>query len=250
MSNPNDRFPALSGLASRYQSSFDQKNTYLSGLWELTLAHDLSWRVAKFVPQKAVDSSQTFPSWSWASLPLCHGIEYEPEVQNLGGLKFVSSWSYDSSETISGDGIYKGSRIAGLRVRARLRPFWRQEASLCPWDSIVEQNVSGQRDRSSTNPLFNFWIVPELPVYSADTHTGFIVAYEARKQEIVGQLDYISSVYRVLQGSLAIFALELTETAILLVEMIQDSRLRRVGIARDYRTGFFDGVAMSDFELV
>ncbi|CAG9998526.1 unnamed protein product [Clonostachys byssicola] len=250
MSNPNDRFPALSGLASRYQSSFDQKNTYLSGLWELTLAHDLSWRVAKFVPQEVVDSSQTFPSWSWASLPLCHGIEYEAEVQTLGGLEFISSWSYDTSETVSDDDIYKGSRIAGLRVRARLRPFWHQDASLCPWDSIVEQNASGQRDRSSTNPLFNFWIVPELPMYSADAQTGFIVAYEARKQEIVGQLDYISSVYRVLQGSLTVYALELTKTAFLLVEMVQDSRLRRVGIARDYRTGFFDGVVMSDVELV
>ncbi|VUC37671.1 unnamed protein product [Clonostachys rosea] len=250
MSNPNDRFPALSGLASRYQSSCGQKNAYLSGLWELTLAHDLSWRVAKFVPRDEVDSSQTFPSWSWASLPLCHGIEYEAESQNPGGLEFVSSWSYDTSETDAIDDIYKGSRVAGLRVRARLRPFWHEEATLCPWDSILEQNANTQRDRSSMNPEFNFWIVPELPVYSTDPHTGLIVAYEARKKETVGQLDYISSVYRVLQGSLTIFALELTGRAFLLVEKIQDSRFRRVGIAQDYRSGFFDGVAVSDFQLV
>jgi hypothetical protein len=42
MSNMADRFPALSGLASRYQSSTPAPNAYLAGLWQSTLAHDLS----------------------------------------------------------------------------------------------------------------------------------------------------------------------------------------------------------------
>lgn len=59
-----DIFPALSGMAHMWRSTYQSK--YYAGLWEKTLIHDLLWYRERWLtghraPWRA-------PSWSWASL--------------------------------------------------------------------------------------------------------------------------------------------------------------------------------------
>ncbi|KAI3332710.1 heterokaryon incompatibility protein-domain-containing protein [Ustulina deusta] len=73
LTNPEDRFPALSGLAAKYQFG---GNKYLAGLWQQTIAEDLAWRVEVPVPHNRLgEQGQSIPSWSWASLPVCIPIK-------------------------------------------------------------------------------------------------------------------------------------------------------------------------------
>ncbi|KAI0905267.1 heterokaryon incompatibility protein-domain-containing protein [Ustulina deusta] len=83
LTNPEDRFPALSGLAAKYQFG---GNKYLAGLWQQTIAEDLVWRVEVPVPHNRLgEQGQSIPSWSWASLPL-HWIPV-PDGGTGGGPK-------------------------------------------------------------------------------------------------------------------------------------------------------------------
>lgn len=251
MTNELDRFPALSGLASRYQSSCQVSNSYLTGLWESTLAQDLSWRVLRAADSPTV---QRLPSWTWASLPLCTGIEYDMDNKGTARLEFLSSRAGDDAGVDENeDDVSRGPRVTQLRVRARLRPFWHDEAALCDWSSILAPDTPAETQRSKATqkrPLFSFEAAPEWPLFSVDRSSGMIVSYEARRQETLGQLDHVLTMKRVMAGSLRVVALQLTDTALLLVEEVDDGSLRRVGVASGYRSGFFDGVDVSEVELV
>lgn len=238
MTNISDRFAALSGLASRYQSSLALRDTYLAGLWKSTLAHDLSWQVLN---ASRLSPLRPLPSWTWASLPLCTGIECPMELSDNVEFELLDA-DLDSD---TGDAISQGSMVTRLRVRARLRPFWPDDAQQAPWSSII---VSNQAPTDTTTPAFTFEAAPEWSVFSTDSN-GLVVAYEARRQETVGRLDYIKSSSRVRNGSLRIYALQLTETTMLLLEKVENS-FQRVGMADGYRAGFFEGVAASEIDLV
>ncbi|KAJ8132042.1 hypothetical protein O1611_g1579 [Lasiodiplodia mahajangana] len=74
LSRKNDKLPALSGLAQIYRN--ETKYTYMAGLWEETLYHELCWyhdityntsaplRVGPFGAWKYYRA----PTWSWASI--------------------------------------------------------------------------------------------------------------------------------------------------------------------------------------
>jgi hypothetical protein len=238
MTNISDRFAALSGLASRYQSSLAVRDTYLAGLWRSTLAHDLSWRVRNASRRSPL---RPLPSWTWASLPLCTEIEYPTELSGATEFELLDA---DADSDID-DGITHGSTVTRLRVRACLRPFWPDEAQQAPWSSIL---VSNQTPTATTAPAFTFEAAPEWSVFSTDSR-GLVVAYEARRQETVGRLDYSESSSRIRNGSLRIYALQLTETTMLLLEKVGDS-FQRVGMAARYPAGFFEGVEASEIDLV
>ena len=259
MSNLGDLFPALSGLASRYQSSSSTTNTYLAGLWESTLAQDLAWRVVRVVrsptaSEPAESAAKPLPSWTWASLPLRTGIEYENlELERVPCLDFVGSSTGDFLiEHLGQDDIAMGSAMRGIRVCGRLRPFWHDDAHFSAWPYIVApvplDAPKGAKGRRKT--VFTFEKAPERNVYSAEADSGMIVAYEARRQETAGQLDYITTAERVMRGEVKVYALQLTEDALLLVEPVDDGKFRRVGMADHYRAGFFEGIDVSEVELV
>lgn len=236
MTNVTDRFAALSGLASRYRSSRPVPENFLAGLWQSTLAHDLSWKV---LHSSTSPASSSMPSWTWASLPLCTEIEYHTEIAGETGFELVG---FDPCPTINSDeGISEGSEVSHLRIRARLRPFWEEEAQLVPWSSIVVSEPA-------TGPMFSFESAPELSLLSVKP-SGMVVSYEARRQESVGQMDYGESSDRILDRSLRLYALQLTETTMLLLEKTGNS-FRRVGMADKYRSGFFEGVVLMEVELV
>lgn len=60
---PEDKLPAVSGMASKFAKKVQSE--YLAGLWRNNLVHDLFWQTAAIATK-----SKTYraPSWSWASL--------------------------------------------------------------------------------------------------------------------------------------------------------------------------------------
>lgn len=82
----SDRLPALAALAAK-MSGFRKDDTYLAGLWQSTLLHDLPWRNAGFPLKNRCKASA--PSWSWASIQ--GGVEFcfEGESQLLPSLQLV-----------------------------------------------------------------------------------------------------------------------------------------------------------------
>jgi Heterokaryon incompatibility protein (HET) len=63
LSEPLDRLPALSGLASRFAKVLG--DNYLAGHWQHTLPHTLMWQFSHRKDEQAVKRR---PSWSWASV--------------------------------------------------------------------------------------------------------------------------------------------------------------------------------------
>ena len=90
LTRASDVFPAISGIASRFQAA--NKSKSLAGLWEKTLLSDLLWYVSIESITYTIDFSRLghrpafrAPSWSWASVSLPvqsfyihHGEELEP----------------------------------------------------------------------------------------------------------------------------------------------------------------------------
>lgn len=60
---PRDKFPALSGIASRFATV--SSDTYFAGLWKSRLLESLAWRVSD--PSVRVEYEYCAPTWSWAS---------------------------------------------------------------------------------------------------------------------------------------------------------------------------------------
>lgn len=74
LTDPADKLPALSGLAQLYKEA--RGGTYLAGLWQDSLLHDLCWYhepSSNFDPDRLCvvarrPAGYRAPSWSWASL--------------------------------------------------------------------------------------------------------------------------------------------------------------------------------------
>lgn len=64
LTEPSDKLPALSGIASRYQK--DTNDIYCAGLWKANLLTGLKWHVPE--PGYHRPSIYRAPTWSWASV--------------------------------------------------------------------------------------------------------------------------------------------------------------------------------------
>jgi hypothetical protein len=74
---PNDKLPALSGIARLFQEA--TADTYLAGLWKSRLRESLTWAVRK-PAAKMLSSQYRSPSWSWASIDGAVYAEVESNV--------------------------------------------------------------------------------------------------------------------------------------------------------------------------
>lgn len=61
---PNDKLPAIAGVADLYSQFFNTR--YLAGLWESSLLEELMWCSVRADISRTV--ARRAPSWSWASL--------------------------------------------------------------------------------------------------------------------------------------------------------------------------------------
>jgi hypothetical protein len=89
-----DRLPALSGLASDFQSAADSR--YLAGVWDKDIPRALSWYVPPWGDLAFITSSTSScyiaPSWSWAAAKF--GVEfvnYRYENQFCSDLDIVAT---------------------------------------------------------------------------------------------------------------------------------------------------------------
>ncbi|OCL14334.1 HET-domain-containing protein [Glonium stellatum] len=237
-----DRFSALAGLASRYQSSV-KGDKYIAGLWQKTFAEDLAWSVDWCADFPSCEREAAPPSWSWASLPKCTATTLKHEFVKSKEFELLGSIPEADTRGTDENPVVQGAEVKQARVRGRLRPFWSSEARLQPW-SNSSRTVNGKE-------VYSFAEMPEQSIYSVDMSRGRVLTYEARRLEVLGQLDYLQDVQRVAEGQLQLHALELGATALLLLERLEaTSNFRRVGAAHGYRLDFFADVRASDCVLV
>lgn len=88
-----DCLPALSGLAERMAPFL---GTYRAGLWDLSLLHDLSWRVE--TPDLAVPQLSNYrgPSWSWVSVSTRVSFWSKVEMEPLSALVRIAQGLQDT----------------------------------------------------------------------------------------------------------------------------------------------------------
>ena len=89
LTEPSDKLPALSGIASKYQK--DTKDTYCAGLWKASLLKGLKWNVApagypwgSYLERTDYRPSiYLAPTWSWASvLGTIKWADYKPPAKD------------------------------------------------------------------------------------------------------------------------------------------------------------------------
>jgi Heterokaryon incompatibility protein (HET) len=88
LSFEQDKLPALSGIAKRFQRAY--KMTYLAGLWGQQLIDDLCWYTDRQLGRRRQLATYRAPSWSWASVEAPIQFTQPCEFSNLdanGNLK-------------------------------------------------------------------------------------------------------------------------------------------------------------------
>ena len=79
LTDPSDKLPALSGIASKYQKATNDE--YCAGLWMASLVKGLKWQVGE--PERDRPSVYRAPTWSWASIfGETFDTEYKPPTEH------------------------------------------------------------------------------------------------------------------------------------------------------------------------
>lgn len=236
MSNLSDRFTALSGLAAKYLSA-SRGDEYLAGMWANHLAEGLAWRLHQSIDSNEADSttaSPSWPSWSWAVLPLQTAIETNAKSARSSFFKLEREDGNKSAGARSGaeDAVRRGEQVKEISVTGRVRTFRGSSSRRTDW-STVSRLVDGEEK-------FSFAANPEQDVHAIQAESGRVLVYEDRKKEVVGQLDFRRDVNRVESDQMDLWALELGASTMLLLEHCGEGRWRRVGVAWDVRQSYFD----------
>ena len=78
LTEPSDKLPALSGIASKYQKN--TKDIYCAGLWKASLLKGLKWNIGSDAGRP---STYRAPTWSWASvLGSIFWCDYKPPAKD------------------------------------------------------------------------------------------------------------------------------------------------------------------------
>ncbi|KAL3425070.1 hypothetical protein PVAG01_04351 [Phlyctema vagabunda] len=249
LSHAQDRFPALSGLASRYYLA-QKGDEYMAGLWRKTFAEDLTWRVTEpKLTEKGKSLREIAPSWSWASLPLRTSTNLKHEFTDCPDFELLHDRSAREDEHPD-TAVTRGGNLKSVKVRGRLRPFICKGSMNRPWTEISRK--IGDQEK------FSFATYVEFPAHSVDLAQCRLLSYEARKEEALGQLDYLEDAYRVEKGLLDVDCLEIGESFMLLLEPDTtepsgtgpNRRYLRIGISRGYREDFFTDTPLVELNLV
>ncbi|KAL5430843.1 hypothetical protein PMIN07_009751 [Paraphaeosphaeria minitans] len=235
VSQPADRLKALSGLAARYLSA-NPSDDYLAGIWAKNLPEGLAWKVERVVEAKGENldpKTPVWPSWSWAVLPVRTAIE--TSVMSPRSSFFQHILDIDMRNpgvrVDEGKAIASGEEIKEICVTGRIRPLWKPTSCRVDWSRI--SRLVGNEER------FTFAAKPEQNTHAIQSSSGRVLVYEDRKKEVVCQLDFGHDVSKVQSGQVELLALEIGETAMLLLEYCGDGTHRRVGAAWNVRKDFF-----------
>ncbi|SPO07796.1 uncharacterized protein DNG_10491 [Cephalotrichum gorgonifer] len=132
---PEDRLPAISGVAKDFAALLDDE--YLAGMWKSSLVRCLGWQAIRCT----APSEYCAPSWSWASL--------------IG----IPAMEFNDTMTVLATVIDCGVEVDGLDVFGRVKHGWiRMEASLVKlilcepddtWPNILVRTENGIEDGQS-----------------------------------------------------------------------------------------------------
>lgn len=121
LSFPEDRLPALSGIAKVFQANLPS-DKYHAGLWESDIPWNLLWYTA--YPEPRHESRQHAPSWSWASVGKLQPDNYimfnEDGFRPTVCCDFISA-TVDHADT----NPYGEIRSGALVLRGPLLKVWR-----------------------------------------------------------------------------------------------------------------------------
>ena len=136
-----DKLPAISGLATRFQTA--GMGEYIAGLWKNNLIKELLWTMDRgtdyryTVHRDPYQEGHSFraPSWSWASID--HPICYKEEHMHHASPERVKCFIIDTACTLAGPNvtgrISSGRiRIKGPTVPATIRPYIELSAENTP----------------------------------------------------------------------------------------------------------------------
>lgn len=251
LTNPDDRFPAISGIAMRYRRC-RPSDEYLAGLWRDTFARDLAWRtpVYLFEVKKPLRNARIAPSWSWASLPAGHAAlmrrhcESDDEIQGRSVL--VEPRSDHLEEEPMADLATKGVQVAG-----RMRPLLSGHSQRQEWSDVSMPCADGQEK-------FSFKNYVDDDTHCIDLSRGLILGYEAHREETVGHIDYLADADRLYRGVADVECLEIGNSVMLLLEQCggnnddaeQLKSYRRVGVSWRFRCDFFEEKPLKRIRLV
>lgn len=240
MTNISDRFTALSGLAAKYLSA-SRGDEYLAGLWAKNLAEGLAWHVNKALENNVdgaaaepmASSSSQWPSWSWAVLPLQTAIETNVRSAKSSFFQRLADEEPPTTRPVghTDDAIQKGQRVKKLRISSRLRQLWKPSSHPIDWSSI-SRIVEGQEK-------YTFAANPEQDIHAIHPDSGRVLVYEDRKREVIAQIDFQRDVRRIQSENLALWALELGVSTMLILEECPDGTYRRLGLAWNVRQDYF-----------
>lgn len=251
LTNPRDKFPAISGIAMRYHRC-RPADEYLAGLWRDTFAKDLAWRtpVYLFEVQKPLRDAKIAPSWSWASLPSGHPAimrRHSESDDELGDKFFLVEPRVDPSV----EGNLSNFAIRGIQLAGRMRPLLSGHSQRQDWSDISVTDADGREK-------FSFKSYVDDDTYSIDLSRGLVLAYEAHREETVGYVDYLTDADRLYRGVVDIECLELGKREMLLLERCEGNdtgaeklrSFRRVGVSWRFRGDFFEGVVPTKVQLI
>lgn len=251
LTNPNDKFPAISGIAMRYRRC-RPNDEYLAGLWRDTFARDLAWKtpVYLFEVEKPPRNSKIAPSWSWASLPGGHpaimrrhcGSDDEQRSRTL----LVEPRSENFEEETMAE-----LAIRGVQVEGRMRPLFSGQSQRQEWSDVSVPCADGQEK-------FSFKSCVDDDTRCIDFSRGLILAYEAHREETLGHVDYLGDADRLYQGVANFQCLEIGQSEMLLLEQCEENdnvtgqlkSYRRIGVSWRFRSDFFEGKARIKIQLV
>ncbi|KAG5744700.1 hypothetical protein H9Q70_012598 [Fusarium xylarioides] len=113
LTNPTDKFPALSGIASLLGGLL--KDEYVAGLWSSMVVQGLAWQgLWRPKPEPKPVNEYIGPSWSWVSLQGIASLNETPEWRSIAT---VEDWQI---ELTNPDDHYGQVKSAWVRVRGPL----------------------------------------------------------------------------------------------------------------------------------
>jgi len=163
---PEDRLPALSGLANKFGA--ETCYTYIAGGWKETLLYDLVWQ--RDIDPTSRTSTWLAPSWSWVSSP--GAVNFRLARHSYPGSRIEHTKMIDYHYETAGDGPYNRAlacslTLQGHTVAARLRRSSHdfETFTICIDDAIYSPNT----DKRAT---CEFSIDASVPPYNANETQG------------------------------------------------------------------------------
>lgn len=251
LTNPKDKFPAISGIAMRYRRC-RPNDEYLAGLWRDTFARDLAWRtpVYLFEVEKSLRDSKIAPSWSWASLPGGHPAIMRRHCESDDEQRSRSLLSEPRADVLEEETMAELA-VKGVRVTGRMRPLLSGHSQRQEWSDVSVPCADGREK-------FSFKHFVDDDTHCIDLSRGLLLVYEAHREETVGHIDYLVEADRLYRGVSDVQCLEIGKSEMLLLEKCECNdngaellnNYRRVGVSWKFRSDFFENKSRIRIRLV